>query len=339
LHVSVQGKTFHPSRTVVMLNEDPLYIEFTTSAFGFVGRSVYQRPFFLLRSFLQTMLTDDFVSRKAGVLVAKLEQPGSIINQAMAAVGAIKRVAIKMARNNNVISIGKDEAIESLNLQNLDGAASMARKNIIDNIAAASDGMPAKLLNSETFAEGFGEGTEDAKAVAHYVDRIRRQMHTLYDFFDQVCMRRAWTPEFYASIQEQFPDQYADVDFNTAFYEWKNAFKATFPSFLTEPDSKKVEVDKVKMEAVVSMVEVLMPALDPANKATLVQWAADSFNSLKILMPQPLELDAEALADYVPPTPEPGATDGEGPREPEPMALHDSASTRGAILKVLGRRS
>ncbi|WP_245168482.1 hypothetical protein [Enterobacter roggenkampii] len=39
-------------------------------------------------------------------------------------------------------------------------------------MAAAAD-MPAIILNSETFAQGFGEGTEDARAVAVYIDNIR----------------------------------------------------------------------------------------------------------------------------------------------------------------------
>jgi len=65
--------------------------------------------------------------------------------------------------------------------------------------------MPAKILLQETFAEGFGEGTEDAKYVARFIDGIREEMAPLYNFFDMIVQRRAWTPDFYKLIQEDFP--------------------------------------------------------------------------------------------------------------------------------------
>lgn len=350
--VAVNGVAFHPSRTVVMVNEDPLYIEWTTSAFGFVGRSVYQRALFPLKSFVQTMLTDDFVSRKAGILVAKLEQPGSIIDNVMATIGAVKRAAIKMARTNNVISIAKDEAIESLNLQNIDGAVAMARKNIIDNIAAAADGMPAKLLNSETFAEGFGEGTEDAKHVAQYIDRIRLQMKPLYDFFDQIAMYRAWTPKFYETIKNDFPEAYGDVSYEEAFYGWRNSFKAVWPSLLTEPDSEKVKVDDVKLRAAIAIAEVMLPGLDGDNRGRLFAWLADTFNGLELLAPAPLELDwdsvasaQEQLGEYSePPPPRPeGLPRGDGLVEFRAavgaITSRANAPERRSLLRHLGNRA
>lgn len=57
-------------------------------------------------------------------------------------------------------------------------------------MAAAAD-MPAIILNSETFARGFGEGTEDARAVAVYIDNIREWLDQLYAFFIRVCQYRA----------------------------------------------------------------------------------------------------------------------------------------------------
>ena len=56
-------------------------------------------------------------------------------------------------------------------------------------------GMPAILINQETFAEGFGEGTEDARAIAQWVDGVRIELNPLYKWFDEIVMRRAWNPE------------------------------------------------------------------------------------------------------------------------------------------------
>ncbi len=285
-----------------MMNEDPLYINYTTSAFGFVGRSVYQRSLYPLKSFLQTMITDDMVSRKAGLLIAKLKQAGSIINNLMSTMAGQKRQLVKEGETNGVLSISAsdNEDVTSLNLQNVNDAMTASRKNILENIAVSAD-MPAKLLNSETFAEGFGEGTEDAKAVARYIDRVRVAMQPLYDFFDQVCMYRAWNPEFYKTIQAEFSDEYGSMGYTQAFYQWTNSFAAQWPSLLTEPDSEKIKVDDVKLKAVIAMLEALLPNLDPENKTSAILWACDNFNELKLMFQSPLVLDAEALATYVPP--------------------------------------
>src|SRR6185503_5172640 len=116
--IAVAGQPYHRSRSVTLMNEKPIYISYTTSGFGFVGRSVYQRALFPLKSFIQTMITDDMVTRKAGLLVAKMKQPGSIADNLMAKALGIKRNLLKEASMNNVINIGPDDAIETLDMQN-----------------------------------------------------------------------------------------------------------------------------------------------------------------------------------------------------------------------------
>src|SRR5208283_1356830 len=93
-------------------------------------------------------------------------------------------------------------------------------------------------------------------------------------------------------------------DFNTAFYQWKNSFTAEWPSFLIEPESDKVKVEDVKFKAIVSILEILLPQADPENKARVVQWAADNMNENKLMFTTPLEIDAQAMAEYEPPAPE-----------------------------------
>jgi hypothetical protein len=312
--VTAAGQTYHPSRSLVFFNENPLYIEYTNSAYGYTGRSVYQRALYPLKSYVQTMIANDMVSRKVGVIVAKMKPAGSIADRAMAVLQGIKRNVVKEAETNNVINISPDEAIETLNLLNADGALTTARKNILEDIAAAVP-QPAKMLNSESYAEGFGEGAEDAKEVVRYIEHERETVKPIYDFFDLIVMRLAWTPEFYATIQSTV-EEYKNIDFNTAFYQWKNAFSAEWPSLLVEPESKQVDVEKVKHEAIIAFVEVLMPEADPANKARIIEWAANNLNASKHLITNPLVLDYEALANYEPPTPT------KEPNEPEPFNAH-----------------
>lgn len=333
--MAVQGQTYHRSRSCVMLNEQPIYLGWTDSAFGYVGRSVYQRALFPLKSFIQSMLTDDLVTLKAGILVEKVQQPGSVVDNIMASIGAAKRAMLKLARVGNVIQIGDQDAIESLNLQNLDGAHTTARKHIIENIATAAD-MPAKLLLQETFAEGFGEGTEDAKHIARYIDRTREELQPAYAFMDEIVMYRAWNEEFYATVQEEFPDSYAGKSHQQAFYEWKNSFTAKWPNLLTEPDSEKAKTEDVKLKGVLQAIETLAPLVQRAPQATaaLIQWAGDTISDNKIMFPYPLDLPVEEIADAV-------AEDNEQltePTAPQQFAAHDAvADVRGKLLAI-GRR-
>ena len=310
--ISIAGQSYHRSRSCTMMNEEPIYIHYTSSAFGFVGRSVYQRALFPLKSFIQSMITDDMVTRKAGVLIAKIKPAGSIIDKTMAAMTGLKRNILKDAETNNVISIGQDDSIEAINMQNTDTAMTVARKNLLENIASAAD-MPAQMLNNETFAEGFGEGQEDAKSVVQYIDYIRTEMQPLYEYFDKIVQARAWNAEFYKTIQAQFPE-YKKIPYTKAFFDWKNSFAAKWPSLLIEPESELIKVEDVRLKAIIAMIEVLLPTLDPDNKSRMVEWAATNFNEQKLLFKQPLLLDYEALAEYEPPDP------AQEPNAPKPFS-------------------
>jgi hypothetical protein len=308
--VRVNGVAYHPSRSCIMLNEEPVYIAYTSSAFGFVGRSVFQRAWYPLKSFVNTMTADDMVSRKAAVLVAKVENAGSITDKFLSVVASVKRQLLKEAQNDNVISIGLKDGIESLNMLNLEGPLKLCRDNILKNIATAAD-MPAIMLDDETFARGMAEGTEDAKRIATWIAGFRRDMKPLYDYFDRICMWRAWSPAFYETIQAEFPG-YKNISHTAAIYGWMNSFEATWPSYIEEPPSEAVKVQDIKQKNIIAYAEVLMPVLDPQNRCELVKWMADGVNGDKTMFSSPLEFDYDLLLDYVPPVAEPA------PEEPLP---------------------
>lgn len=318
LGISVQGQAYHRSRTCTLMNEDPIYISYSQAGFGYVGRSVYQRALFMLKSFINTLTTDDLIALKAGVLIAKLKQQSSAIDAMMAGIAGQKRNMVNEAQTGNTISISIEESIESLDLHNLDSAYGMARKNIIENIASAS-GTPSKLILAETFAEGFGEGTEDARHIAQYINHIREWMGPVYAYFDKIVQYRAWNPQFYKALQNEFPEL-GRTPYKQAFYDWSNSFSAEWPSLLEEPDSEKVKVDDTRLKALIAMVEVVGPMLDPENKARLIQTVFDNVNSMKLLFPTPFEFDVNDLAQYTPPEPE------KEPSEPKPFAASDSVT-------------
>lgn len=299
--IKVAGKPYHKSRCVVLQNEDPLYLAYNPAAFGFTGRSVYQRALFPLKSFIQTMRTDDMVAVKGGLLVTKIAGPGAVVNKVMQALGGIKRMMLKRGKTGEVLQIGEKDSIESIDLSNLEKPLDSSRNHILENIAAAAD-MPAILLNSETFNQGLAEGTEDAKAVAVYVDDMRRWLDTVYEFFVRICQYRAWSYEFFKALRADIPD--IKDTYSLYFSRWINNFEYRWPSSLKEPESEKVKVDEIRFKAIVSMLESLLPEFtaDPGNRATLIKWACENANTNESLFPQRIDLDYESLRDNPPPS-------------------------------------
>jgi hypothetical protein len=279
------------------MNETPVYISYTPSAYGFVGRSVFQRALFPLKSFVTSMIADDEIMTKAAVIIAKIKNPGSITDKISGAINKIKRNFLKDAKNGNVINISNDDSVETLNLQNVDKAVSVVRNNIIENIASSAV-MPPALLLSDGYAKVLANGSEDFKATVQYINGVREWLDPVYAFFDNIVMYRAWSPAFYKRVQDQFPE-YQNVSYEQAFYEWKNSFVATWPSLLIEPESEKSKSDKVKLDSVISLLEKLLPSLDPTNAASLVEWVTLNISSMKTLFSDPLDFDADELLAYL----------------------------------------
>jgi hypothetical protein len=292
------NQTYHRSRYVVIMNGSPVYIAYTQSAFGYVGRSVYQRALFPLKSFIRSMIADDMIELKLGLIIAKMKAPGSVINKAMAKILAFKRAILREAQTGNVVSIDPEEEIETLNMQNVEGAGTFSRGNILKNIATSAD-MPAVMLENETLTEGFGEGTEDAKNIARYINSIREWLEPLYQWFDNIAMYRAWNVEFFQVMQQQHPDKYAGKDYQATFMEWRAAYTAAWPSWLIEPESEEVEVEKTKFEAIISVFEALYEILDPTNQMKLLQWVADNISESKKIFEHELALDYDEMKEHL----------------------------------------
>jgi hypothetical protein len=240
------------------------------------------------------MITDDMVTKKAGLLIAKMKSPGSIINNLMQKVAAVKRGMLKMGVVSQVMQIDVEEEIETLNMQNLDNAFSAARSNILKNIASAAD-MPASIINNETLAEGFGEGSEDAKEIVRYLNWVREDMAPAYAFMDKIVQRLAWTPAFYETLKVDYPSL---PPFETWLHECIRAYSAEWPNLEIEPDSEKSKNDDVKMKSAIAIAEVLLPAAsDPTNKAAILMWLADNVNNSEHLFASKLVLDEDAMIE------------------------------------------
>ncbi|HGJ5860610.1 MAG TPA: anti-CBASS protein Acb1 family protein [Arsenophonus nasoniae] len=301
LYLNVASEYWHPSRTVKIFNGSPIYLEYQNSAYGYTGRSVFLRSLYPLRSYLKTMEANEVIAEKTALIVAKTAQNSSVISGVMQKLGAIKRGFVKSGKNGNVLQIGKEDSIESLNMTNVDGPLSLSRDNIISDIASGSD-IPAILLKEEAFTHGFGEGTEDSKAISQYIDGVRQEIDPVMKYFEELIQHIAWTEDFFDTLKNEYPDVFTD-DYETTFYQWKDEFTASWQELVEESPNKRRESDAVVIQNAARIYAVLAPNLDPENKATLSDWLVSICNATETYKDNPCVLDVENLKNYQP-TPE-----------------------------------
>lgn len=294
----ITGSYWHPSRTTVVFNGTPIYLAYQPSTYGYTGQSVFQRIFTPMKSYLNTINTDDMISKKAGILVAKTQQNGSVITGTMEKSGFIKRMFLKIGRVGQILQIGHEDAIESLDLGNLSVSYGMARDNIIANIAAGSD-VPAILLKEESFTHGFGEGTEDAKAIAHYIDLIRQELYPVVKYIENLVFYLSWTRDFYEIMKSNYPSSFPD-DYLTTFYKWKDSFDSRWQPLIETSPEKQQESDARKIERAAQVVQVMAAGSDPVNRAAEIAWLAEVASNTDSYKDTPLYLDLDLLEQYNP---------------------------------------
>lgn len=300
--LKISGKNWHPSRTIKIFNGTPIYLEYQKSAFGFTGRSVFQRVLFPMKSFINTMAANDLVSQKAGVLVAKTQQNGSVMSGIMAMAAKAKRAVVKLARTGGVISIGQGDEIESLNLQNIDGALNAARDNIISDIATGSD-VPAILIKEEAFSKGWSEGSEDSKAISQYIDGIRQQIEPVMDYFERLVQYIAWNEDFFNALKNDFPEIITD-DYHTTFHMWRREFSATWQELVEESPDKRRESDSKVIQQATALYTALTETIDPENRAQVAEWLTSIVSATQTYGEVPLIIDINSLSKYIPPVQE-----------------------------------
>jgi len=291
-HIAVAGVPYHRSRAHIQLHENPVYLDYTVSAWGYVGRSCFNRALYPLQSFIQSMIADNLMMIKSGVIVAKIDQPGSILSRTMQSAQNLRLNILKQAQTGNTISVKPDEAIESLDLNNLTYAEQ--RKNILENIALSLD-MPASFLTNDSLAQGFGEGEEDAKLINSYIDSVRLEMKPIYDWMDNIVQYVAWSPDYFLTLQQRFPE-YAKTSYNEWFHQCRRSFKAIWPEALEPTKKERSDHQKNQYESVIAVYQALAPECRAENKARLIDWVIGNLNECADLFPNDLDLDTSIIA-------------------------------------------
>jgi hypothetical protein len=300
--VRVTDRVFGPGECVVLHNGPPIYLDYVDSGYGYTGRSVYHAAVFDLSTYIDVMQANRLISQKSGVLVAKIKTVGAAVTGAMQQLSGFKRNLLKEAKTYNVVQVGHEDEVESLNLMHAIEANNGSKESILDSIAAAV-GMPAIILKSETLAQGLGgSGAEDSKVIANYVSEERTAIQPLYDFLVPRIQKMAWTPEFYEAFQQAEPD-YRNVSYEEAFYEWVEDFVHEWPDFLREQKSEKAKAAESTMTLVEKTFGLLNGIVSPDDRRMLCQYVMDTVNSDELKEFLPVSLDLNLDGDFSEPAP------------------------------------
>jgi hypothetical protein len=293
-----QGKIFHHTRSFTVMNESPIYLQWTTSAFGYTGRSVYQRALYPMKTYLMSMTTDNYVLKKAGMEIFTSENvTGSLVDQQVLNNKKNTALSLKYAEQDNVAALSTGQTLTSFDLMNIEGPTKNARSNALKDIASATN-QAAALINQETLTSGFGEGSEDAKMIEAEVDKYRKFIKPIFKYVSEIVMYKAWSAEFYESLQNTNPE-YVGTPYEVQFHQWMDGFDAKWPSFQREPDSDKIKVDEVQLKNTREIFDVLIPRVGPKNKRRLIQWVESVVNSCQVISKStPLELDPDELEEF-----------------------------------------
>lgn len=298
----VRGVKFNNQNSIVLYNGAQVYLTYSASAFSYGGRSVFYNMLPMLSGFLYSIDVDTLVLKKAGALVIKTKPTGAAPSRFSQFFQRKKANDVKRALNGNVIAIETDESIETINMTNSDDMVT-ARDNMISNIATAMDA-PALILKNAVLTQGFGEGSEDAKILAQYVERYREEIEVLFDWMTSKIQALAWSEEWYQSFQMSHPE-YAGISYQSAINFWKSNFSFEWPNYITEPDSEKRKGQKDSFDAYMQLYRELQSGIkNPENRRALAQAMVDLTQSdaFKALLPEPIPLNFDE-DDFAVPAP------------------------------------
>lgn len=295
-YFSVNGQRYHLSRGVVLQNEDPLYIQWTSSAFGFTGRSKFMRAMYPLASYVQTMIANNMIALKLAFFIAKLKSQGAIVDRQAESFFASKLLQMKRGVTGNVISIDVEEDIQTLNMINVHEAGTFARENIIKDIANGA-GMPAIMLSQEKMSSGLADGTEDAADKKSYIDAYRSQQEPLFKFFDRIVMRRAWNKDFWRAMKNKYPELIGRETYLQSFQKWCDSFSAKWAPLIPSEEKDELDAQNNRFKSVTELLTVLSGMItDEGSRAELISWVMSNINAQDKIFTAPLNLDPEEAA-------------------------------------------
>ena len=246
-YIYVGGKKAHHTRAGYIYNTPPIYNLYTPANYAFGGLSVFENIADILemmptlREGIQRLISKgsllmiqaDRGSVASGLGEAEIEQ--TVANYLST---ADNFGTLLLDRKHDAKFFGFEGASE------VDTLFELIRKNI--NIGVHDT--PASLMLDQSMANGLSEGSEDMKSVLMCLDSYRYTLIPVYKMADRYVMMKAWTPQFFATMQEKYPQEFAGKQYFETIYSWMSAFEFEFGNPYPETQLAKTTRHGLYME-------------------------------------------------------------------------------------------
>lgn len=297
--VTANGRRYHSSRCFVAQNEEEQaeWLEYQSTGYGFLARSVFYRSFPLLKQYLRLKIAEVKLATKLAVLVIKTENTGNVLDRFMEKINIIKKAKVTNANVFEDLIIGREDDVKSMDLKDAQGMLEELRKNCLIDIATSAGNMPASLLRNESLAAGSGDGTHDKEKEDLYFIETQKSMKESYAFVDDIVMRAVWTRGFVEWLKATQP-RYAKYSYEFLIQYWSQGYVREFlPPFAESPLELMQQAEKKQglMNSLVGALgQLAMLPIGPQNKSAVADWLANNLNDMQIL-PNDLELDIDEI--------------------------------------------
>ena len=234
-NIKVNGVEVDGSRVVAVFNDLPFYLRWVPSTYNWGSPSVYQNMYGLIKSWNRCVVALERMATKAGSIIIK-SRDGAVISGLIAEAARKTLNLIRNMQNDGAALVEKDADVEFFNLTGVDVVDSIVTQMNQLILMALAD-TPSAILLDKDLAQGFGEGSEDMKALLMAVDTFRHQiLKPLYDFIDGVVLRVAFNDSKLTEILNEHKKDLNGIKdtatlretiFKEYKFEWGNLYPET----------------------------------------------------------------------------------------------------------------
>lgn len=230
----INGHSVDANRVCAVFNDIPFYLRWVSSTFNWGSPSVYQNMYGLIKSWNRCVVALERMATKAGSVIVK-SRDTAVLNATTVEAAKKTLTLIRDMQNDGAAMIEKDGDVEFFNLTGVDVVDSIiSQMNQLILMALADT--PSAILLDKDLAQGFGEGSEDMKALLMAVDSFRAQiLRPLYDFVDGVLLRVCFNEskltellkEYKKDIKCKSTAELRELILKEYRFEWGNLYPET----------------------------------------------------------------------------------------------------------------
>lgn len=237
--LTIGGKGVSPQRATISYNGQPMYLQYTGSNFTYGGRSVFENMIPIIRAWAENLQAMGRIGKRASSFFAflrNLKKGGMSVQSAQASLEIVKSVG-----DVGAVALSSEDRIEAPTTGGI-GDLDTLMARIEKEVAIASD-TPLSVLLDERLANGFGNGTEDFKAIVQDLNSYREKViRPLYDFADPFILWKAFDRPFCEGLIKDNPDRYMGYSVEQLQNELTEGFSFDFGNLSPSTKLEEVEV-------------------------------------------------------------------------------------------------